>query len=124
SICLMVGMNNGGVEYCEYICPVMLTFAVGLILTLYNFYQTVASRKISEIYVSNYYLFGALIWTITIVVIAYLPNFQDGLGETVIQGYYMNQDVGMWLMTFTLVIIYYYLPSSLNKPIYSYFLGV
>lgn len=124
SICLMAGINNGGGEYREYIWPVMLPFAVGLILTLYNFYQTVASRKISEIYVSNYYLFGALIWTITIVVIAYLPNFQDGLGETVIQGYYMHQGVGMWFMTFTLGLIYYYLPSSLNKPIYSYSLGV
>lgn len=124
SIFLMAGINNGGGEYREYIWPVMAPFAIGLILTLYNFYQTVASRKITEIYVSNYYLFGALIWTITIVIIAYLPNFQDGLGETVIQGYYMHQGVGMWFMTFTLGLIYYYLPSSLNKPIYSYSLGV
>src|SRR5690625_2121801 len=91
SICLMAGINNGGGEYREYIWPVMLPFAVGLILTLYNFYQTVAIRKISEIYGSNYYLFGALIWTITILLIAYLPNSQDGLCETVIQGYYMHQ---------------------------------
>lgn len=124
SIFLMIGINNGGREYREYIWPVMLPFATGLILTLYNFYQTVSRRKISEIYISNWYLFGGLIWTITIVVIAYLPNFQNGLGETVIQGYYMHQGVGMWFMTFTLGLIYYYLPSSLNKPIYSYSLGV
>lgn len=124
SLFLMIGINNGGGEYREYIWPVMLPFAIGLILTLYNFYQTVARRKISEIYISNWYLLGGLIWTITIVVIAYLPNFQDGLGETVIQGYYMHQGVGMWFMTFTLGLIYYYLPSSLNKPIYSYSLGV
>lgn len=124
SIFLMIGINNGGGEYREYIWPVMLPFATGLILTLYNFYQTVSRRKISEIYISNWYLFGGLIWTITIVVIAYLPNFQNGLGETVIQGYYMHQGVGMWFMTFTLGLIYYYLPSSLNKPIYSYSLGV
>lgn len=30
----------------------------------------------------------------------------------------------MWFMTFTLGLIYYYLPASLNKPIYSYSLGV
>lgn len=124
SIFLMAGINNGGGEYREYIWPVMTPFAIGLILTLYNFYQTVARRKISEIYISNWYLFGALLWTITIVIIAYLPNFQNGLGETVIQGYYMHQGVGMWFMTFTLGLIYYYLPASLNKPIYSYSLGV
>ena len=121
---LMNGMNNGGGEYREYIWPVALLFALGLILTFYNFYQTVASRKISEIYISNWYLLGGLIWTITLVVIGYLPTFQDGLGETVIQGYYMHQGVGMWFMTFTLGLIYYYLPTSLNKPIYSYSLGV
>ncbi|WP_234364124.1 cbb3-type cytochrome c oxidase subunit I [Lunatibacter salilacus] len=121
---LMSGINNGGGEYREYIWPVALLFALGIIITFYNFYQTVARRKIEEIYVSNWYLLGGLGWTIILVIIGYLPMYQDGLGETVIQGYYMHQGVGMWFMTFTLGLIYYYLPSSLNKPIYSYSLGV
>ncbi|HLV50813.1 MAG TPA: cbb3-type cytochrome c oxidase subunit I [Flavobacterium sp.] len=124
NILLMSGINNGGGEYREYIWPVAGLFLLGLIITFANFYKTVAQRKISEIYVSNWYLLGGLIWTIVLATIAYLPNFQDGLGETVIQGYYMHQGVGMWFMTFTLGLIYYYLPSSLNKPIYSYSLGV
>jgi cytochrome c oxidase cbb3-type subunit I len=121
---LMSGINNGGGEYREYIWPVALLFAIGMVLTFYNFYQTVAHRKIKEIYVSNWYLLGGLGWTVILVIIGYLPMYQDGLGETVIQGYYMHQGVGMWFMTFTLGLIYYYLPSALNKPIYSYSLGV
>src|SRR5690606_778586 len=124
NLSLMNGINNGGGEYREYIWPIALLFGLGLIITFFNFYKTVANRKIEEIYVSNWYILGGLIWTITLAVIGYLPNFQDGLGETVIQGYYMHQGVGMWFMTFTLGLIYYYLPSSLNKPIYSYSLGV
>ncbi|HNP18771.1 MAG TPA: cbb3-type cytochrome c oxidase subunit I [Fulvivirga sp.] len=124
NICLMAGINNGGGEYREYIWPVMSLFALGLIITLYNFYKTVAQRKISEIYISNWFILASLAWTIILTVIAYLPFYQDGLGETVIQGYYMHQGVGMWFMTFTLGLVYYYLPSSLNKPIYSYSLGV
>lgn len=124
TIFLMSGINNGGGEYREYIWPVMLLFAIALVITFWNFYKTVASRKISDIYVSNWYILAALIWTIVLAIIGYLPNFQDGLGETVIQGYYMHQGVGMWFMTFTLGLIYYYLPSALNKPIYSYSLGV
>ncbi len=124
NICLMAGYNNGGGEYREYIWPVFILFAIGLFITFRNYYKTVASRKVSEIYISNWYLFAGLLWTMTIVVIAYIPNLQVGLGETVIQGYYMHQGVGMWFMTFTLGLIYYYLPSSLNKPIYSYSLGV
>lgn len=124
SLCLMAGINNGGGEYREYIWPVMLLFAIALIITFYNYYKTVATRKISDIYISNWFILASLIWTIVLTIIAYLPFYQDGLGETVIQGYYMHQGVGMWFMTFTLGLVYYYLPSSLNKPIYSYSLGV
>lgn len=124
NVCLMAGINNGGGEYREYIWPVALLFALGLIITFRNFYATVKRRTIPEIYVSNWYLLASLIWTIVLATIGYLPWYQNGLGETVIQGYYMHQGVGMWFMTFTLGLIYYYLPSSLNKPIYSYSLGV
>lgn len=124
NLLLMAGINNGGGEYREYIWPAMLPFAVGLFLTFRNFYRTVATRKIGEIYISNWYILAALVWTLVLATIGYLPWYQDGLGETVIQGYYMHQGVGMWFMTFTLGLLYYYLPSALNKPIYSYSLGV
>jgi len=124
NIFLMSGITNGGGEYREYIWPVMLLFAIGLIITFFNFYKTVAKRKISEIYISNWFILASLIWTIVLVIIGYFPTYQDGLGETIIQGYYMHQGVGMWFMSFTLGLIYYYLPSALNKPIYSYSLGV
>lgn len=124
SLFLMAGINNGGGEYREYIWPVMLLFAIALVITFFNFYKTVANRKISEIYISNWFILASLIWTIVLAIIGYLPFYQDGLGETVIQGYYMHQGVGMWFMTFTLGLVYYYLPSTLNKPIYSYSLGV
>src|SRR5690606_38803786 len=116
TLSLMSGINNGGGEYREYTWPVMLLFAIGLIITFWNFYKTIASRKIANIYVSNWYMLAALIWTTVLAIIGYMPFFSDGLGETVIQGYYMHQGVGMWFMTFTLGLIYYYLPSSLNKP--------
>lgn len=123
-ICLMAGVNNGGGEYREYIWPVMALFGLGLLVTLYNFYKTIGIRKAPEIYISNWYILAGLIWTLTMVTIGYLPWYQSGLGETVIQGYYMHNAVGMWFMTFTLGLIYYYLPAALNKPIYSYSLGV
>ena len=124
NLILMGGVNNGGGEYREYIWPVMTLFAVGLILIFLNFYKTVATRKISEIYISNWFILAALVWTIVLTFIGYFPDYQDGLGETVIQGYYMHQGVGMWFMTFTLGLVYYFLPATLNKPIYSYSLGV
>jgi cytochrome c oxidase cbb3-type subunit 1 len=124
TICLMAGVNNGGGEYREYIWPVTLLFAIGLVLTLINFLQTIAKRTTREIYISNWYIVAAIIFAIVIVVVAYVPYWQNGLGETIIQGYYMHQGVGMWFMLFTLGIVYYFLPQQLNKPIYSYSLGI
>lgn len=124
SLSLMNGINNGGGEYREYIWPIAGLFAIGLLICLYNFVKTIASRKTPEIYVSNWYIMGACLWTLILVLIGYLPFYQNGLGETIIQGYYMHQGVGMWFMTFTLGLVYYFLPQALNKPIHSYSLGV
>jgi cytochrome c oxidase cbb3-type subunit 1 len=124
SICLMAGINNGGGEYREYTWPVMLLFALGLVITLQNFIKTIAKRTTEAVYLSNWYIVSAIIFVLVIVIIAYLPWWQNGLGDTIIQGYYMHMGVGMWFMFFTLGIVYYFLPQQLNKPIYSYSLGI
>lgn len=124
SLSLMAGINNGGGEYREYIWPIMLLFGIGLFLSLANYLQTIAGRKTKEIYVSSWYIVSAVIFTIVISLVAYLPFWQNGLGETIVQGYYMHQGVGMWFMLLTLGLVYYFLPQQLNKPIYSYSLGI
>lgn len=124
SLSLMAGINNGGGEFREYIWPITALFAVALILTLGNLLMTVARRTTKEIYISNWYIISAIIFTIIIALTAYLPFWQNGLGETIIQGYYMHSGVGMWFTLFTLGLLYYFIPQQLNKPIYAYSLGI
>lgn len=124
SICLMAGINNGGGEYREYTWPVMALFGVGIFISLQNYFTTIAHRKTKEIYVSNWYIIAAMMFVLVIAVVAYWPTWQNGLGETIVQGYYMHQGVGMWFMLFNLGLMYYFLPQQLNKPIYSYSLGI
>lgn len=124
SICLMAGINNGGGEYREYIWPVMALFGIGIIISIRNFFKTIAKRTTKEIYVSNWYIISAMMFLLVIAVVAYWPSWQTGLGETIVQGYYMHQGVGMWFMLFNLGLMYYFLPQQLNKPIYSYSLGI
>ncbi|WP_244228754.1 cbb3-type cytochrome c oxidase subunit I [Mucilaginibacter endophyticus] len=121
---LMAGVNNGGGEYREYIWPVMALFAAGIVVSLANYIQTIAQRKTKEIYISNWYIVSAMMFLTVIVTVGYLPFYQNGLGETIIQGYYMHQAVGMWFMFFNLGLVYYFLPQQLNTPIYSYSLGI
>jgi cytochrome c oxidase cbb3-type subunit 1 len=124
NVCLCLGITNGAQEYREYVWPAMALFGVSLSLTLFNFYMTVLRRRTHEIYIANWYIIAALIWTVTLAVISYVPFWERGLGQTVIQGYYMHQGVGMWFTPMTLGLTYYFLPKLLNKPIYSYSLGV
>lgn len=124
SLSLMAGLNNAGGEYREYIWPIMALFATGIVLSLYNYLKTIAHRKTEEIYVSNWYIIAAMMYVVVILVVAYLPFWQHGLGETIIQGYYMHQGVGMWFMFLCLGLMYYFLPQQLNRPIYSYSLGI
>ncbi|MFC2188041.1 cbb3-type cytochrome c oxidase subunit I [Fulvivirgaceae bacterium LMO-SS25] len=124
SIFLMAGINNGGGEYREYIWPIMALFGIGVFISLINFFRTISRRTVKEIYVSNWYIISALMFVLVIAIVAYVPNWQNGLGETIVQGYYMHQGVGMWFMLFTLGLMYYFLPQELNKPIYSYSLGI
>ena len=121
---LFGGVNNGGPEFREFIWPVMLIFASGLVVLAINFYFTIATRNTKEIYISNWYILGAFIWTSVLVTLSYIPFYQWGLGQSVMQGYYMHNGVGMWFTPFVLGTTYYFLPKLLNKPIYSYSLGI
>jgi cytochrome c oxidase cbb3-type subunit 1 len=123
-ITLSIGATRGPQEYRELLTPIMALYAAGLLAIFYSAYGTVARRKTPEIYVSNWYILGAFCWLTTIVVIAYVPFFQEGMGNIVIQGYYMHNAVGMWFTPMVLGLTYYALPRMLGKPIYSYALGV
>src|SRR5699024_634626 len=91
----------------------------------YNLIRTIADRGIEEIYIANWYIMGGFLWTIVLTTIAYIPFYQqNAISETVIQGYYMHNAVGMWFTPIVLGLTYYFLPKLLNKPIYSYSLGV
>ncbi|HWA55649.1 MAG TPA: cbb3-type cytochrome c oxidase subunit I, partial [Gemmatimonadales bacterium] len=121
---LVSGVTNGAGEFREFIWPVMGLFAAGLAVLAFDLYRTIARRGTEEIYISNWYILAALLWTLVLVSIGYAPGIQRGLADTVIQGYYMHQGVGMWFTPMVLGLTYYFLPKLLNKPIYSYSLGV
>lgn len=124
TLSILAGVNNGGGEYREYIWPFMGLFALGVTLSVYNYFLPVVERTLKEIYISSWYIVSAGVFIVIILLVGYLPFWQNGISEAIIQGYYMHQAIGMWFMFTTLGLMYYFLPQQLNKPIYSYSLGV
>ena len=124
TIALDLGYNDGNLEYREWPGPIRLIFLAALLVTAWNLIGTVARRTTEDIYLSNWYTLGAVLWTCIIAIVAILPWYQYGLGQVSVSGFYMHNAVGMWFTPLALGIFYYALPKLLSRPIYPYALGV
>jgi cytochrome c oxidase cbb3-type subunit 1 len=124
TITLDLGINNGDQEYREWVWWVAAFFVIAVVLSGIVVIATVAARAEREIYISNWYTIGGFIFTTILGITAALPWYQHGLGQVAVQGFYMHNAVGMWFTFLALGITYYALPKLLNRPIYSYALGV
>lgn len=124
TIALDLGYSAGDLEYREWPWPIRLIFLAALVVTAWNLIGTVARRNAEDIYLSNWYTIGGVLWTCIIALVAILPWYQYGLGQVSVSGYYMHNAVGMWFTPLALGIFYYALPKLLSRPIYSYALGV
>ncbi len=111
TISLLAGVNNGGGEYREYIWPIMITFGIGIAFSAHNLFRPVAKRTVKEIYISNWYVISGFMFVIVVILVGYIPVWQNGVGETITQGYYMHQAIGMWFMMINLGLMYYFLPQ-------------
>lgn len=124
TVALAMGYNDGNLEYREWPWPIRLILLAGMVVTAWNLLATVARRNTHDIYLSNWYTMGGLLWPCIIATVAVLPWYQYGLGQVSVSGFYMHNAVGMWFTPLALGIFYYALPRLLNRPIYSYALGV
>ena len=124
TITLDLGLNYGDQEYREWVWWVKLIFMAAIVLAGSAVVRTVAKRVEREIYLSNWYTIGGFIFTIILSIVAFIPVYQYGMGQVAVQGFYMHNAVGMWFTFLALGTTYYALPKLLNRPIYSYALGV
>jgi cytochrome c oxidase cbb3-type subunit I len=124
TLSLDAGFSNGSQEYREWIWPATLCFLIGVVASGIVVIRTVAGRVGHEIYIANWYFIGAYCFTAILGVTAFLPWYQFGLGQVAVQAFYMHNAVGMWFTFLALGSTYYVLPKLLNRPIYSYSLGV
>ncbi len=84
-----------------------LIFLAALVVTAWNLIATVARRSTEDIYLSNWYTIGGVLWTCIIALVAILPWYQYGLGQVSVSGFYMHNAVGMWFTPLALGIFYY-----------------
>jgi cytochrome c oxidase cbb3-type subunit 1 len=124
TITLDLGFSNGSQEYREWVWWVAIFFLAAVVLSGIVVVKTVMARREREIYISNWYTIGGFVFTTILGVTAAIPIYQNGIGQVAVQAFYMHNAVGMWFTFLALGVTYYALPLLLNRPIYSYALGI
>ncbi|MFQ5559054.1 MAG: cytochrome-c oxidase, cbb3-type subunit I [Nitrospinota bacterium] len=132
AITLPLGFTSGK-EYAELEWPIDILITIVWVSYGINFFGTIARRKISHIYVSNWF-FMAMIITVAIlhlvnnlaipVSLSKSYSLFPGVQDAMIQWWYGHNAVGFFLTAGFLGIMYYFVPKQANMPIYSYRLSI
>lgn len=131
-ITLPMGLTSSK-EYAELEWPVDILITVVWIAYATVFFGTILKRKVSHIYVANWF-FGAFIITIAILHIINslaIPvsmtksySIYGGAVDAMVQWWYGHNAVGFLLTAGFLGMMYYFVPKQAGRPIYSYRLSI
>ncbi len=131
-ITLPLGMTEGK-EYAELEWPIDLMIAVVWLAFGLNYIMTVAIRKVSHIYVSNWFFMAMIVMITYLHVVNSLAipvsltksySIYSGVQDAMIQWWYGHNAVGFYLTSGFLGIMYYFVPKQSGRPIFSYRLSV
>ncbi|MBI2747677.1 MAG: cbb3-type cytochrome c oxidase subunit I, partial [Burkholderiales bacterium] len=88
--------------------------------------MTIARRRQRDLYVSLWYLIGALVWTdINLLLLIIGPyGTVPGVNNAALHGLFLHYVVGLWITPAGYVLIYYFLPAATRAPIYSHKLSL
>ncbi|MBI4665426.1 MAG: cytochrome-c oxidase, cbb3-type subunit I [Nitrospinae bacterium] len=131
-VTLPLGITTGK-EYAELEWPLDILIAVVWLAYLFNYVMTVANRKVSHIYVANWFFFAMQIMITYLHVVNSLEipvelwksySIFPGVQDAMIQWWYGHNAVGFFLTAGFLGIMYYFVPKQAERPIFSYRLSV
>ncbi len=131
-ITLPLGLTSGK-EYAELEWPIDIAIAVVWLSYFFNFLMTIATRKSSHIYVSNWFFLGMMVMITYLHVVNSLAipvslfksySVFSGVQDAMIQWWWGHNAVGFYLTAGFLGIMYYFVPKQAGRPVYSYRLSV
>ncbi|HFD87233.1 MAG TPA: cytochrome-c oxidase, cbb3-type subunit I [Gammaproteobacteria bacterium] len=131
-ITLPLGLTSGK-EYAELEWPIDIAIAVVWVSFTVNFVMTIATRKSSHIYVSNWFFLSMMIMITYLHVVNSLAipvdlfksySIFSGVQDAMIQWWWGHNAVGFYLTAGFLGIMYYFVPKQAERPVFSYRLSV
>ena len=126
SAAILAGYGTS-VEWLEFPFRVaVFFFPVGGVIGITSIFMFVG-RRTEHIYISQWYLFGAVLWFPILYLVANI-FIHKGLATGVVQGaanwWFAHNVLGLWLTPIGLAAAYYLIPKIIGRPIHSYYLSI
>ena len=132
AITLPLGITSGK-EYAELEWPIDILITLVWVAYAVVFFGTIAVRKVSHIYVANWF-FGSFIIAVALlhivnsmaVPVSLTKSYSAyaGVQDAMVQWWYGHNAVGFFLTAGFLGMMYYFVPKAAGRPVYSYRLSV
>jgi cytochrome c oxidase cbb3-type subunit I/II len=132
ALTLPFGITTGK-EYAELEWPIDILITVIWVVFAVNFFGTIIRRRERHIYVAIWFYIA----TIITVAVLHIVNSMElpvsllksyslyaGVQDALVQWWYGHNAVAFFLTTPFLGLMYYFVPKSVNRPVYSYRLSI
>jgi cytochrome c oxidase cbb3-type subunit 1 len=119
--------NGTSVEWLEFRPQWALLFALCFVPVILASVWMLGTRQAGHIYVSQWYLFGAVLWFPFLYVFGNLTihlGYVRGVVQASANWWFAHNVLGLWLTPIGLASAYYLIPKVIGRPIYSYHLSI
>ena len=112
-------------EWAEFPLVVDAFVVLAFILMVFEFVLPFLKARLSDLYVSAWYIIGGIIFTMLAYPVGnFVPELVPGARGAAFSGLWIHDAVGLFVTPFALAIAYYVIPATTRRPIYSHFLSM
>jgi cbb3-type cytochrome oxidase subunit 1 len=123
-ILVLAGVSQP-LEWAEFPLVVDAVVVVGLAMAAVQFLPPFFTRGLESLYVSSWYILGGLVFTLLSYPMGNIvPELVPGASGAAFSGLWIHDAVGLFVTPLALAIIYFVIPASTGRPIYSHFLSM
>ena len=123
TIAILAGFSSG-LEWLEFPWQVDILLVLGGALAAVPLILTILRRRVHHLYVSAWYLVGALVWFPMLFVTGNLHGLFTGTEQGILNWWFAHNVLGLWMTPLGLAAAYYFIPKITGTPIYSYTLSL
>src|SRR5258706_12981314 len=112
-------------EWAEFPLVVAAIVVLAFILMAFEFVLPFLKARLSDLYVSAWYIIGGIVFTMLAYPVGNLvPWLVPGARGAAFSGLWIHDAVGLYVTPFAVAIAYYVIPATTRRPISSHFLSM